>query len=209
MHAIRKEKRTAGDCSQCSQKNLWLYVPFPLSRNVSCEAQQGRFLFNRDICELSHFLWKKLTSSAYMECFMWSIRVFARARNMVSKTNHARCHGNPCQSKEWGFSCKSLCTFGGPAAEQTQCLGWGWEVGGIRVISEWKLISFGSNAWLLKFHLKALNLLRKIDGKHETKDAFLICLTDEIWSVRPPCNVFNKMSTRENNTTSNHKKIFF
>lgn len=44
--------------------------------------------------------------------------------------------------------------------------------------------------------------------KHETEDAFRIRLTDEIWSERPPRSVF-KMSTRENSTTSNHKKIFF
>ena len=129
IHAIQKE-RTAGDCSLCSQKNPWLHAPFLLSHNVSCEAQQGWFVFNRDVCELSHFLWKKVNKLSIHECVMWSIRMFGRARNMMSKTNHVRCRGNPCQSKGWSFSCKPLCTFGGPAPEQARCLGWGGGLAG-------------------------------------------------------------------------------
>lgn len=57
--------------------------------------------------------------------------------------------------------------------------------------------------------LESFKSLQKIDRKHEIKGTFHICLTDEIWSVRPPSNIFNKMSTRENDASSNHKNISF
>lgn len=95
--------RTAGDCSLHSQKNPGLYVPFPLSRNVSCGAQQGWFVFNKDIYI---FWWKKKVNKFSIHgCFMWSISVFGRAKNMVSKTNHTRCPANPRD----GVFCANLC----------------------------------------------------------------------------------------------------
>lgn len=135
-------KRTAGDCFLPSQKNPCLHAPFPLSHNVSCEAQQGQFVFNRAVCELSHFLWKKVDKLSIHECFMGSIGVFGRARNMMSKTNHTRCHGNPCQCPRDGVFHANLCA---PLVAQHQNKLSVW--GGVRV---WQAKSyFGVEADIL------------------------------------------------------------
>lgn len=210
IHAIQKERREQQGIALCVLRRTHDCMCPSLFHTMCLVKHSRNDLYSMGIyasCPI--FCEKKVHKLSIHECLMWSIGVFGRARSMMSKTNYVRCHGNPYQSKGWSFFMQTFVHLWWPSTRTSSVSGVEWGLGRVRIISEWKLIYFGSNAWLLKFHLKALNPLRKIDGKHEIKDAFHICLTDEIWSVRPPCNVFNKMSTRENNTTSNHKKIFF
>lgn len=210
VHAIQKEWREQQGTAFCLPRRAHACT-CPSLFHTMCLVQHSRDnLYSIGLyvsCPI--FCEKKLTSSAYMSVSWEASGCLAGPGTWWVRQITQDVMAILANAQGMAFFMQTFVHLWWPSTRTSSVSEVGCGFGGARVILEWKLISFGSSAWLLKFHLKALNPLRKIDGKHKIKDAFHICLTDEIWSLRPPCNVFNKMSTRENNTTSNHKKIFF
>lgn len=165
IHAVQKERREQQGTALCIRRRTHNYTCPSIFPTMHLVKHSRDYTYSIGIyASCPNFSVKKVNTLSIHECFMWSIGAFCGAGNpkiMIIKADPARCQVNPCHSRACCFSCKTLCTYGGPAPEKTQCLEWDRRAGRIRVVLEKALIPFELSTWLLKFHLKALNPCKK------------------------------------------------